>query len=167
MTAKEFQYKLINLQESLMRFAYSLTIDIDDAKDLVQETFLKALTYRDKFVHESNFRAWTYTIMKNTFINNYRRSALHNTYSDHTKEEFCMNCSHTLAIDNPHSAYTSKELEKTVDALDDHFKLPFKMHHEGYKYKEIAETLELNLGTVKSRIFFAKQKLMKQLNGCV
>ncbi len=100
-----------------MRFAYSLTIDIDDAKDLVQETFLKALTYRDKFVHESNFRAWTYTIMKNTFIENYRRSALHNTYSDHTKEEFCMNCSHTLRIDNPILRTHQKNLKKPLMRL--------------------------------------------------
>jgi len=164
MTAIDFQYKLIDLQESLMRFAYSLTADKEDAKDLVQETFLKALNYCDKIAYESNFKAWTYTIMKNTFINNYRRSLRHNTYSELTKEEFNLHDSHASGSDDPDSVYTSKEIEKIIEALDDDLKLPFKMHHEGFKYKEIAETLGLNIGTVKSRMFFTRQKLIKQLS---
>ena len=91
MTAIEFQHKLLNLESSLERFAYSLTINREDAKDLVQETFLKALIYRDKFVHNDNFKAWTYTIMKNTFINNYRRNARKNTHRDQTKESYFLN----------------------------------------------------------------------------
>jgi RNA polymerase sigma-70 factor (ECF subfamily) len=165
MTAKEFQYKLINLRENLMRFAYSLTADKDDAKDLVQETFLKALKYCDKFVHEANLKAWTYTIMKNTFINDYRRVKRYNIYNNQTKEGFYLNYIHASNADVPDSVYTSKELEKIIEALDEDYKLPFKMHNEGFKYKEIAETLDLNLGTVKSRIFFARKNLMKQLNG--
>jgi RNA polymerase sigma-70 factor (ECF subfamily) len=147
-----------------MRYAYSLTTDKDNAKDLVQETFLKALKYCDKFIHETNFKAWTYTIMKNTFINNYRRSARYSTISDQTKDGFYLNYSHSSGSDTPDRVYASKEIEKIIEALDDNFKLPFKMHHEGFKYREIAEKLDLNLGTIKSRIFFARKKLIKQLN---
>ena len=163
MTAIEFHFNLVNLQGSLMKFAYSLTSDKDDAKDLVQETSLKALTYRDRFSMDSNFKAWTYTIMKNTFINNYRRSLRKTNYVDNTKESFAMNQTLASASDNPESVYTAKEIEKIIDSLDDNLKLPFKMQHEGFKYNEISENLDLNIGTVKSRIFIARKKLMSQL----
>jgi RNA polymerase sigma-70 factor, ECF subfamily len=164
MTAIEFQYKLIDLQDSLMRFACSLTIDTDDAKDLVQETYLKALTYCESFVHHDNLKAWTYTILKNTFINNYRRSARYRTFSDHSQEGVYLNA-RASDSDDPDSVYKSNELETIIDKLDDDFKLPFRMHHEGFKYREIAEKLDLKIGTVKSRIFFTRKKLIKKLAG--
>jgi len=164
MTATEFQYKLVNLQGSLMKFAYSLTSDKDDAKDLVQDTSLKALVYCDKYVLESNFKAWTYTIMKNTYINNYRKNLRHFTLRDQTKETYFINQNRSNGSDEPDSIYTVKEFEKIIDTLDDSLKMPFKMHNEGYKYQEIAEKLDLNLGTVKSRIFISRKKIMKQLN---
>jgi RNA polymerase sigma-70 factor (ECF subfamily) len=164
MTAIEFQHKLINLESSLERFAYSLTLNREDAKDLVQDTFLKALVYKDKFVHNDNFKAWTYTIMKNTFINNYRRNVRQNTHRDQTKEAFYLNHPKASGFDDPDSAFSTKELTHNVEQLEDEFRIPFKMHHEGYKYKEIAEELNLNIGTVKSRIFFSRKKLINRLN---
>jgi RNA polymerase sigma-70 factor, ECF subfamily len=164
MTAIEFEYKLISLQESLMRFAYSLTSDEDDAKDLVQETFLKALKYCDKFVYETNFKGWICTIMKNTYINEYRRSFRYNIFTDHSKSDVVRNEVHGSGSDNPISIYRSKELENIIDSLHDDLKLPFKMHQDGFKYKEIAESLSLNIGTVKSRIFVARKKMIKQLD---
>jgi RNA polymerase sigma factor (sigma-70 family) len=163
MTAIEFQHKLVGLESSLERFAYSLTLNKEDAKDLVQETFLKALTYCDKFVHNDNFKAWTYTIMKNTFINNYRRNVRQNTHRDQTKDSFFLNQPKAMGFDDPDSAFSTKELAYTVENLDDEFRIPFKMHHQGYKYKEIADELNLNIGTVKSRIFFSRKKLMERL----
>jgi RNA polymerase sigma-70 factor (ECF subfamily) len=163
MTANEFQHKLLNLESSLERFAYSLTTNREDAKDLVQETFLKALIYRDKFVHNDNFKAWTYTIMKNTFINNYRRNARKNTHRDQTKESYFLNQPKASGYDDPDSSYTTMELSRNIDQLEDEFRIPLKMHHEGYKYKEIAEKLSLNIGTVKSRIFFSRKKLIERL----
>ena len=160
MTAIEFQYKLINLQEGLMRYAYHLTADKDNAKDLVQDTFLKALKYCDKFIYESNFKSWAYTIMKNTFINNYHRAVRQNK-----KDGFYGSYSHTSEPDEPASVYSSGEIVRMMEALNDNDRLPLKMHYEGFRYKEIAETLDLNLGTVKSRIFCARKKLMEQLNG--
>jgi RNA polymerase sigma factor (sigma-70 family) len=165
MTAIEFQHKLISLQDNLMRFAYSLTADKDDAKDLVQDTFFKALKYCDKFVHGTNFKGWIFSIMKNTFINNYNRSTYHKVYCDQTEKGFWMNYSQGSNNNSPDSIYASKELENIINSLDSSFKIPFKMHHEGFKYKEIAETLDINIGTVKSRIFFTRKKLIKQLKG--
>ncbi len=165
MTAIEFQYKLINLQETLMKFAYSLTANRDDAKDLVQDTCLKALKYCDKFKHESNFKGWLFTIMKNSFINSYRRRIHQNTHRDQTKEGYYLNSVHASDSNNPESVYSSKELEKIIEGLSNDFKIPFKMYHDGFKYKEIAKTLDLKIGTVKSRIFFTKKKLIYQLMG--
>jgi RNA polymerase sigma-70 factor (ECF subfamily) len=146
-----------------MRFAYSLTSDREDAKDLVQETFLKALKYCDTFVNESNFKAWMYTIMKNTFINNYRSSFRQNLYCDKTKESFFINQTLAAGSDDPDSAYSALEIAQTIEQLKDKFRIPFKMHINGYKYKEIADELNLNIGTVKSRIFLSRKQLMDQL----
>jgi RNA polymerase sigma factor (sigma-70 family) len=164
MTTLEFHYRIINLQESLMRFASGLTPNRDDAKDLVQETILKALKYCDSFVHETNLKAWTFTIMKNTFINHYNRNKRQNAYVNHTKEDFYQGFLHNTSADDPQAVVSSKELEKIIESLDDGLKVPFKMHHEGYKYKEIAEKLELKLGTVKSRIFSTRKILMEQFS---
>lgn len=163
MTAVEFNNKIIGFETSLERFALSLTNNMEDAKDLVQETYVKALTYRDKFVHYTNLKAWLYTIMKNTFINNYRKNVRENTTVDHTPDLYFLSQSKDNVNPNPDSRYSEKEISKKIEELDDDFKVPFKMHTSGYKYKEIADELDLKIGTVKSRIFFTRKKLMEQL----
>jgi RNA polymerase sigma-70 factor (ECF subfamily) len=162
MTAIDFHYKLVSLEDNLKRFAYKLTADKEDARDLVQETFLKALKYYNKYIYESNFKAWTYTIMKNTFINNYRRSTKQNIFRP-MGNDISQNYSLTSDYFLPDSEYSSKEIEKTIDSLDDEYRLPFKMHYEGYMYQEIAEKLDVKLGTIKSRIFFARKQLREQV----
>jgi RNA polymerase sigma-70 factor, ECF subfamily len=164
MSATEFQSTLINLQDSLMRFAYSLTTDKDDAKDLVQETNFKALNSYDKYVLESNFKAWTFTIMKNTFINSYRRNINQNIYRSQVKESFYIRQSESVAYSDPESAYSAMEISENIEQLKDIFRIPFKMYIYGYKYKEIADKLSLNIGTVKSRIYMSRRQLMNQLN---
>jgi RNA polymerase sigma-70 factor (ECF subfamily) len=163
MTALEFNHQLISLETKLSRFALSLTTNREDAKDLLQETMLKALTYKDQFVQYTNLKAWTYTIMKNTFINNYRRGVRQNTTFDNTKDLYLLNQNKDTKNISPDSAYATMEINRVIDSLDDEFRLPFKMHTEGYKYKEIAQKLELKIGTVKSRIFFTRKKLMDTL----
>jgi RNA polymerase sigma-70 factor (ECF subfamily) len=163
MTTFEFNNSLISMEDSLERFALSLTSNREEAKDLLQDTYLKALTYRDKFVEFTNLKAWAYTIMKNTFINNYRKSVRENTTVDSTKDLFLLNNSKESQFVRPDSEFAYKEINKAVDALDDEFRIPFRMHTEGYKYKEIAENLNLKIGTVKSRIFFTRKKLMETL----
>jgi RNA polymerase sigma-70 factor (ECF subfamily) len=163
MTAIEFNHSLLNLKDSLEYFAYSLTLNKEDAKDLVQDTYVKALTYRDKFETNTNLKAWTYTIMKNTFINNYRRNVKANTIIDSTDDLYYMNISRKSNIGSPESDIYVKELQNGIDKLEEEHRVPFEMHNAGYKYKEIAETLDLSIGTVKSRIFFSRKKLMENL----
>jgi RNA polymerase sigma-70 factor (ECF subfamily) len=163
MTAKEFSNSLISMEDSLERFAMSLTSNREEAKDLLQETYLKALTYRDKFQEFTNLKAWAYTIMKNTFINNYRKAVRENTTVDNTKDLYFLNNAKESSLEVPDSRFAYKEINKAIDALDDDFKVPFRMHTEGFKYKEIAEKLDLKIGTVKSRIFFTRKKLMATL----
>lgn len=146
-----------------MRFAFRLTADENDAKDLVQETFLKALKYCDSFVQETNFRGWIYTIMRNTYINEYRRSSRYSIFSDSSKSEQSRNEIQASGSEDPISIYRSKELENLINSLHDDLKRPFKMHQAGFRYKEIAESLSMNIGTVKSRIFDARRKMIKQL----
>ncbi len=163
MTAIEFNYQLTSLWDNLERFAMRLTSNRDDAKDLLQETFLKAISYRDKFSDNTNLKAWTYTIMKNTFINNYRRLSKVNTTFDNSRDLFYLNLKNSSGLGMPESYYSEMEIEKKIELLDDEFKIPFIMHVNGFKYKEIADELNLKIGTVKSRIFFARKKLMESL----
>ena len=165
MTAVEFNYQLTTLEGQLERFAMSLTSNRDDALDLVQETYLKALTYREKFTDYTNLKAWVYTIMKNSFINKYRRSVRENTTFDNTKDLYYLNNSGQSNNDNPISEISVGEILGHIENLESEFRVPFEMHREGYKYKEIAEELDLNIGTVKSRIFLGRRKLMEAMEG--
>ncbi len=163
MTPQEFNNNLVKLKEHMQRFAYSLTSDKEQAKDLIQETYLKALIYRDKFVDYSNLKAWVFTIMKNIFINNYRKSVRVNTVVDSSKDLLLLNNSRDSKFVMPDSEFAYKEINRFIDALEKEFKIPFTMHNEGYKYQEIADNLNLKIGTVKSRIFFTRKKLTEAL----
>jgi RNA polymerase sigma factor (sigma-70 family) len=163
MTALEFSRELIRLNDNMERFARRLTYNAEEAKDLLQDTYLKALTCRDQFVEFTNLNAWTYTIMKNTFINNYRKSVRENTAFDNSETLFLLNNFAESPLLRPDSEVTYKEIISDIDALEDKIKTPFRMHTEGYKYQEIAETLNVKIGTVKSRIFGARKKLMEKL----
>lgn len=163
MTVTEFRINLINQTECLTRLAFRLTSDKDEAKDLVQETFYKSLKYCDKYVDEANFKAWTSTIMRNTFINNYRKGVLQTIYRDQSKDLFFFNRTKYDDYDNPDSAYSVLEITQHIEQLKDKFRIPFEMHFNGYKYKEIAEALTVNIGTVKSRIFMARRQLREKL----
>ncbi|MCE1168022.1 MAG: RNA polymerase sigma factor [Sphingobacteriia bacterium] len=163
MTAIEFNHKLLGLQDNLKNFAYALTSDSDDANDLVQDTFLKAITYRDKFNPDTNLKAWAYTIMKNTFINNYRKNIRENAFVDTTEDLYYLNIKTKSSTAAPDSSLRSKEITRTIENLEDEHRIPFVMYTQGYKYKEIAEKMNLSIGTVKSRIFFSRKKLMNSL----
>lgn len=161
MTRYDFAIELISLEDSLERFAHSLTANREDAKDLVQDTFLKALTYMEQFEDNTNLKAWAFTIMRNTFINNYRRGIKHNTTFDTSDNQFLMNSRPDQMT--PETAFSHSEISRKIDQLEPEFRIPFQMHTSGYKYKEIADKLNLKIGTVKSRIFFSRQKLMDVL----
>lgn len=163
MTAIEFNHGILSLKDNLRYFAYSLTTNKDDANDLIQDTFLKAISNRDKFDPATNLKAWLFTIMKNTFINKYRKDTKINTVIDNTKDLYFLNSSNNSDSITPDSEYSYSELLREVEALPDEHKIPFQMHFQGYQYKEISEHLNLTIGTVKSRIFFSRKKLMNRL----
>jgi RNA polymerase sigma factor (sigma-70 family) len=163
MTAVEFNYKLLGLQKNLKYFAYTLTSNYEDAQDLVQETYLKALTNRDKFTANTNLKAWTFTIMKNTFINNYRQNVRNNTILDKTDDLYFLNLNRESGIGLPDADISTKDIQREIKRIDEDQRKPFEMYNQGYKYKEIAEKLHLSIGTVKSRIFFTRKKLMEAL----
>ena len=164
MTAMEFSKELISLNDNMERFARCLTYNAEEAKDLLQDTYLKALSYRDKIVEFTNLKAWAFTIMKNTFINNYRKSVREKTAFENSETTFLLNNLAESQLSVPESEIIYKEINNEIDALADEFKIPFRMHTEGYKYHEIAESCNLKIGTVKSRIFFARKKLMETLS---
>lgn len=164
MTATEFNYMLINKQEDLKKFAMSLTANVDDAEDLVQETCLKALSKKDYFLRQpKNLVGWLFTIMKNIFINQYRRAVNHKKVNYDQDTNMTSNYTKTTH-QNPESSYTINEIQDRLNNLDDKHKTPLKLFLSGYKYQEIAEKLNLNMGTVKSRIFFSRQLLKHQWN---
>lgn len=164
MTAIEFNSQILNLKESFQYFAYSLTMNQDDANDLVQDTFLKALKNKDKFDPSTNIKAWLYTIMKNTFINQYRRNMKMQRVFEANEKTSTVIRVPDMNYQSAESQLTRSEIMTAIEGLEDEFRIPFMMHFEGYKYKEIAKKLDLSIGTVKSRIFFSRQKLMKRLH---
>lgn len=163
MSTVEFDSKFELYTSSLNSFAYNLTKNHDDAKDLYQETAFRAMTNREKFKSGTNFKAWTFTIMKNIFINNYRKKLKRNTIIDTTENEFFINSGDQPVDNDAGRNILMAELTKMIDELEDHIKIPFMMHYKGFKYKEIADNLFLPLGTIKSRIFFARRALKAKI----
>lgn len=162
-TKESFQDRLVGLQGNLLNFAYQLTTDREQAEDLLQDTTLKALDNEDKYVDNVNFKGWIFTIMRNIFINNYRQSVRKATVIDQTEDLYHLNICQESGISTPEGSIAVKEITQAVNQFDDDYKQPFNLFVAGYKYNEIAEALNLPLGTVKSRIFFARKRLREQL----
>ncbi|MFA5574461.1 MAG: RNA polymerase sigma factor [Brumimicrobium sp.] len=162
MSTLEFNNTLTSMESYLLAFAMSFTKNMEDAKDLTQETMLKAIRYKDYYKPKTNFKAWVFTIMKNTFINQYRRKVRSKTIFDNSQDLYLLNNSEDY-MGTPLNMIKDKELNAKLEMLDDEYRIPFMMHFEGYKYKEIADELGIPLGTVKSRIFIARKKLMDAL----
>ena len=163
MATVEFQTRLMSLQANLLNFAYMLTSNRDDAHDLVQDTTLKALDNADKYVENTNFKGWVFTIMRNIFINNYRRVMRNATVVDQTEDLYHLNLSQDSGIDSPEESYSVQEITAAINEFPEKYRIPFSMHVAGYKYNEIADETGLPLGTVKSRIFFARKRLQTLL----
>ena len=163
MRTTTFTQNLLGMQSELRRFAMKLTADIEDANDLLQETSLKALDNEDKYTPDTNFKGWMYTIMRNIFINNYRKTVRDQTFVDQTENLFHLNLPQDSGFESTEGNYDLKEIRKIVHSLPKVYRVPFSMYVSGFKYREIAEKLGLPIGTVKSRIFFTRQRLQKDL----
>jgi len=162
MASSKFQTNLMDLQANMLNFAYMLTSNRDDAYDLLQDTTLKALDNEDKYAENTNFKGWVFTIMRNIFINNYRRGVRAATIVDTTDNLYHLNLSQDSGIESPEGSYGAAEITAAIGEFSDDYRIPFSMHVQGYKYAEIAEHMGLPLGTVKSRIFFARRKLQER-----
>lgn len=163
MSAIEFDQILIKNTDYLKPFAITLTRDTESAKDLIQETLYRALANKAKYNEGTNIKAWMYTIMRNIFINNYRRSAKQNTIFDNTPNDFLLDYNQYATANAAESNLSLKEIREAVYHLPEIFKNPFQLYYEGYKYHEIAGILSEPLGTIKSRIHFARKLLKQQL----
>ena len=162
-TNETFKDRVLGLQSNLLSFAYQLTTDKEQARDLLQDTTLKALDNEEKYVDNVNFKGWIFTIMRNIFINNYRQTVRKATVIDQTEDLYHLNISQDSGLASPEGSYAVKEITQALEGFSDDYRIPFNMYVAGYKYNEIADKMGLPLGTVKSRIFFARKRLRDQL----
>ena len=153
-----FKERLLALQSNLFSFAYKLTADSEEAHDLLQDTTLKALDNESKYSDNSNFKGWLFTIMRNIFINNYRRTVRERTVIEGTEDLYQLNFQQPTNS-TPEGTYAVNEISHIIDSFSEDYRKPLSMYVAGYKYEEIAEILDIPLGTVKSRIFTTRQKL--------
>lgn len=163
MSVLEFNQVLLNNTDFLKPFAFTLTRDTEAAKDLVQETMYRALANRDKYNVGTNIKAWLYTIMRNIFINNYRRKSKQAVVLDNSPNDFLINSNQPMVSNDAIATINIKEVKSAIHNLPEIFRNPFLLYFDGYKYHEIAEMLEEPLGTIKSRIHFARKLLKNQL----
>jgi RNA polymerase sigma-70 factor (ECF subfamily) len=147
-------------EKALMNHAYKFTGNKDDAADLYQDTLLKALSNLEKFTDNKNIQGWLYTIMKNIFTNNFKRKKLHQKFEQFKQASYS---SWSMESTPSDAALHFNELNIIVNQLDACYKVPFEMMLSGHQYEEISIHLNIPVGTVKSRLHQARQKLIKVL----
>ena len=159
----EFTQGILAMESDLHRFAYKLTSDRDSANDLVQDCVLQALDNHEKFAHAKNLKGWMFTIMRNIFVNNYRRTVREMNIIDDTYSINQQSLIEDEDSDRFEFAYDMKQLYRAIHSIPEDMKVPFQMFVAGFKYREIAEKLGLPMGTVKSRLFFIRKRLKEEL----
>jgi RNA polymerase sigma-70 factor (ECF subfamily) len=164
MSSAEFDQMLLHNVEYLKPFAFTLTRDNESAKDLIQETLFRALANKEKYNVGTNIKAWMYTIMRNIFINDYRKKSRQNTIFDNTPNDFLLNHNQTAVSNSAEVTLSLKDIQSSIHHLPDIFKHPFVLYFEGFKYNEISSLLQEPLGTIKSRIHFARKLLKEQMS---
>ena len=165
METTDVMNSVLSMDDLLRQFAFSLTRNQEDAEDLVQETYLKVLQNTDRYADATNLKAWVYTIMKNTFINNYRRKQRCKVVTDGYEDPVFFTSTATVSGDDADLPLYVSEITSAISSMKDNQRDAFEMYVDGFKYQEIADRLQISIGTVKSRIFFARQKLMSNLSG--
>ena len=150
----EFTQGILAMESDLHRFAYKLTSDRDSANDLV---------HHEKFAHAKNLKGWMFTIMRNIFVNNYRRTVREMNIIDDTYSINQQSLIEDEDSDRFEFAYDMKQLYRVIHSIPEDMKVPFQMFVAGFKYREIAEKLGLPMGTVKSRLFFIRKRLKEEL----
>ena len=157
MGIQEFNSLVLNNADGLKPFAITLTRDGESAKDLCQETLFKAFAYRENYQPGTNIKAWLFTIMRNLFINDYRRRGRKRKVTEQWKY------GQAITAYSSEGAIRIREINEAIHQLPSIFKTACLLYLQGYKYHEIAQALNEPLGTIKSRIHFAKKLLQKQI----
>jgi RNA polymerase sigma-70 factor (ECF subfamily) len=158
-----FGSELMRYENILRPFAINLTKSFEESEDLIQDTFYRALANQEKFLEGTNIKAWLFTIMRNIFINNYRRGQRSNTITDTSDNQYLLNSTKKVETNESYRSFLAEDIEYALAEVSGDFTEPFLMYYQGFKYQEISEKLKLPLGTVKSRIFFARKELQNKL----
>ncbi len=161
MSHTEFSKEFTASERALMAFAWRLTKDHQDASDLFQETAYRAFKSRHSFLPGTNLLAWLTTIMRNTFINNYRKTRRRQMIQDETGDLHYLNSGDQEISNLGEGNILLEELTEIIESQDTLIRVPFQLYLKGYKYDEIAERLDVPLGTIKSRIFLARKKIQQ------
>lgn len=163
MNGSEFNQAVLHNYDYLQPYAIRLTRDMQDAMDLMQETVLKAFSNREKYRHDSNMKAWLLTMMRNIFINGYRKKVRQNTVFDHSENGYLL-ANNATVKNQAQSNITQEDIQNAINQIPEEYQQPIRMRYAGYKYQEIAEEMNVPLGTIKSRIFLARQRLSELLH---
>jgi len=164
-----FEQVMLPYSDVLYSYAYYLTGSREDANDLLQETFLKAFRFLDKFEEGTNAKAWLYRIMRNTYINEYRRMKRQPEVLEYDEQ---LTPYQMLPSTEGHSFNLQRQLEHTlpdevadaISRLPERFKSVVVLRDiEDLPYEEIAEALEIPIGTVRSRLHRARALLFERL----
>lgn len=164
MKPQSFGQMIFDEYTALSSFAFKFTRDSDDAKDLLQETMLRALSHADNYMHGANLKGWLYSIMKNTFINDYRKSLKVQIVSGHHQQSHCSALLSCATRNTSENFFLKEDIQRALDRLPYIYSEPFIAHFQGFKYEEIAFTLSVPVGTVKRRIHCARKSLKSMLS---
>lgn len=164
MSTLEFSKAFNGLETILFSFAMKLTRNREDAKDLMQETAMRAYRHREKFTVGTNFKSWCSTIMRNTFINQYRKKKLRRNVNEPIESFLFAVVNKNVIPNRGEMNIRMKEYKTIFNEIGEIYSVPFLMFYKGYEYKEIAGHLDIPIGTVKSRIFLARKKLKGLIN---
>jgi len=164
MTAHDLDNMIVLHSDFLRPYAVTLTKDHEEAKDLFQETIMRALLNREKYQFGTNLKAWLYTIMRNIFINKYRRNKKFRKVENATMTELPVYTVDTTVHNEGWSMLRMQEIKNAIDTLPRSSRISFELHYTGYKYQEIAKLMNEPLGTIKSRIHFARKSLTSMLD---
>ena len=156
---EDIESELVKIYNELFKYAYSLTSDYAKAEDLVQDTVVTILGNQDKYIYDVNFKGWAYTIIKNKYLNNRLRELRIYSLIDDNNEPYYLELPNESGFDTPDGSYTINEFKSILRDLPHEYYKTFILHIAGYKYHEIADKLRIPLGSVKSRIFFARNRL--------
>lgn len=163
MNQTEFTLILSKHSEFLLSHALKFTNDEDDAKDLMQETLIKGMRFAEKFDEGTNLKGWLYVIMKNTFINDFRKHTKKKELITTDDEISSAQLKTSATVNTSTTTFAMEDISKAMDSIKPEYSIPFQMHFEGYKYEEIAEELDIPVGTVKTHIHQARLGLKKYL----